>query len=190
MVCTLIATKLPIEKIAFSIAGGLAWFGFLAVGSLGEQVKTRLEVAREEADAQDVTGEVVELESGVSFQDLRVGGGRQPQKRDLVVLDFRCSLHTSMNLLSAEKEGPTPHHTELKCMLTSQPDCLRLNREVFRMEVNGRQNGHIGWPAQHCAQSPNSHLAGLWFKSDAFTMYVNGHVIRSSREYLCAQSNI
>ena len=29
----------------FGLAGGLAWLGFLAVGSLGEQVKTRMEVA-------------------------------------------------------------------------------------------------------------------------------------------------
>lgn len=72
------------------IAGGLAWFGFLTVGSLGEQVKTRLEVAREEADAQDVSGEVIALSSGISYQDLRLGGGRLPQRRDLVVLDFRC----------------------------------------------------------------------------------------------------
>lgn len=52
-------------------------------------MKTRLEVAREEADAQDVSGAVTELESGVQYQDIRLGGGRLPQKRDLVVLDFR-----------------------------------------------------------------------------------------------------
>ncbi len=32
---------------AHRIAGGLAWLGFLAVGSLGEQVKTRMEVDAE-----------------------------------------------------------------------------------------------------------------------------------------------
>ena len=67
----------------------MAWFGFLAIGSLGEQVKTRLEVAREEADAQDVSGEAVALANGVEFTDIRTGGGRTPVKRDLVVLDFR-----------------------------------------------------------------------------------------------------
>ncbi len=37
-----------------SIAGGLAWLGFLAVGSLGEQVKTRMEVAAEEQGVREV----------------------------------------------------------------------------------------------------------------------------------------
>lgn len=36
------------------LAGGLAWLGFLAVGSLGEQVKTRLEVAAEANGTRDV----------------------------------------------------------------------------------------------------------------------------------------
>lgn len=41
--------------IPCSIAGGLAWLGFLAVGALGEQVKTRWEVAHEEAGKRDVS---------------------------------------------------------------------------------------------------------------------------------------
>lgn len=62
-------------------------------------MKTRLEVAREEANAQDVTGELTTLTSGVSFQDLRIGGGREPQRRDLVVLDFRCVIALSTSPL-------------------------------------------------------------------------------------------
>jgi FKBP-type peptidyl-prolyl cis-trans isomerase len=70
------------------IAGGLAWLAVLAVGSLGEQVKTRLEVAAEEENTKDVTDlkEVV-LPSGVRFTDLRVGGGQTPPKGYLVVLE-------------------------------------------------------------------------------------------------------
>lgn len=33
----------------FGIAGGLAWLGFLTFGAVSEQIKTRLEVASEEA---------------------------------------------------------------------------------------------------------------------------------------------
>jgi hypothetical protein len=39
----------------FGLAGGLAWLGFLAIGTLGEQIKTRLEVANEEAGTKEVT---------------------------------------------------------------------------------------------------------------------------------------
>lgn len=47
------------------LAGGLAWLGVLAVGTIGEQVKTRLEVAAEKAgttdvsDSKEVSGEFV-----------------------------------------------------------------------------------------------------------------------------------
>jgi FKBP-type peptidyl-prolyl cis-trans isomerase len=71
------------------LAGGLAWLGFLAVGTLGEQVKTRLEVAAEKAGTQDVADSpLVTLPSGVSYRELRVGGGQQPSKGLLVVLDY------------------------------------------------------------------------------------------------------
>jgi len=43
----------------FGIVGGLAWLGFLAVGSLGEQVKTRMEVAAERDGTRDVAGQQV-----------------------------------------------------------------------------------------------------------------------------------
>jgi hypothetical protein len=74
---------------AIRLAGGLAWLGFLAVGTLGEQVKTRLEVAAEKAGTQDVADSpLVTLPSGVSYRELRVGGGQQPSKGLLVVLDY------------------------------------------------------------------------------------------------------
>lgn len=73
----------------FGIAGGLAWLGFLAVGSIGEQVKTRMEYAEEQAGIREVTDvkEVV-LPSGVRYTDTRIGGGQLPQKGYLAVLHF------------------------------------------------------------------------------------------------------
>ncbi|GLI65063.1 hypothetical protein VaNZ11_008486 [Volvox africanus] len=73
----------------FGIAGGLAWLGFLAIGTLGEQVKTRLEVANEINGTKDVLDapEVV-LPSGVRYRDLRVGGGQNPIKGYLAVVDY------------------------------------------------------------------------------------------------------
>ncbi|PNH03110.1 Peptidyl-prolyl cis-trans isomerase FKBP17-2, chloroplastic [Tetrabaena socialis] len=76
----------------FGIAGGLAWLGFLAVGSIGEQVKTRLEVASEESGTRDVQDapEVV-LPSGVRYRDLRVGGGSYPVRGYLTLLDYSAT---------------------------------------------------------------------------------------------------
>lgn len=63
--------------------------GVLAVGTLGEQVKTRMEVAAEQAGTRDVAdaAEVV-LPSGVSYRELRLGGGQTPIKGYLVVVDY------------------------------------------------------------------------------------------------------
>jgi hypothetical protein len=45
------------------LAGGLAWLGILTVGTFGEQIKTRLEVAAEKAGTTDVT-DVQEVSKG------------------------------------------------------------------------------------------------------------------------------
>lgn len=75
--------------LRFGLAGGLAWLGVLAVGTLGEQVKTRMEVAAEKDNTRDVSDvKVVTLPSGVTYQELRVGGGQQPIKGYLVVVDY------------------------------------------------------------------------------------------------------
>jgi hypothetical protein len=72
------------------LAGGLACVAFLALGTLGEQVTTRLEVANEERNAEDVADQtLVQLPDGVSYCDLRIGAGSQPRRGDLVVLDYR-----------------------------------------------------------------------------------------------------
>jgi FKBP-type peptidyl-prolyl cis-trans isomerase len=75
----------------FGIAGGLAWLGFLAVGSLGEQLKTRWEVAEAEKATQEITSTAqveVTLPSGLRYTDLRVGGGQSPPRGYLVVVDY------------------------------------------------------------------------------------------------------
>eukprot|EP00798_Chlamydomonas_sp_ICE-L_P010605 gene10605-12275_t len=73
----------------FGIAGGLAWLGFLAIGSIGEQVKTRMEFASEEAGKKDVTDtQEVVLPNGLRYTDLRIGGGQLPQQGYLAVLHF------------------------------------------------------------------------------------------------------
>jgi hypothetical protein len=65
--------------------------GVLAFGVISEQLKTRQEVAAEEANTLDVAngGEVVTPE-GLRYTDLRVGGGGGAIKGYLIILDYKA----------------------------------------------------------------------------------------------------
>lgn len=75
----------------FGLAGGLAWLGLLTVGVLGEQIKTRLEVARESNNSVDVQDAAeVTTASGLRYTDIRRGGGETvPQRGYLLAIDLR-----------------------------------------------------------------------------------------------------
>ncbi|KAJ8455997.1 hypothetical protein OPV22_034913 [Ensete ventricosum] len=74
----------------FGLGAGLAWVGFLAVGVVSEQIKTRLEVSRERANTKVVEKEEeVVLPNGIRYTELRVGGGASPRPGDLVVIDLQ-----------------------------------------------------------------------------------------------------
>ena len=75
-----------------SIGAGLAWLGILAVGSLGEQIKTRLEVKREEEGTKEVISEkLVTLPSGVTYVDKKIGGGPSPYKGALTAVNLKSA---------------------------------------------------------------------------------------------------
>ncbi|XP_066379773.1 peptidyl-prolyl cis-trans isomerase FKBP17-2, chloroplastic-like [Miscanthus floridulus] len=74
----------------FGIGAGLAWTGFLAVGVVSEQLKTRFEVAQQQANTKDVEKEQeVVLPNGIRYYEMRVGGGDVPRTGDLVVIDLQ-----------------------------------------------------------------------------------------------------
>ncbi|EER91015.1 hypothetical protein BDA96_01G125100 [Sorghum bicolor] len=74
----------------FGIGAGLAWAGFLAVGVVSEQLKTRFEVAQQQANTKDVEQEQeVVLPNGIRYYEMRVGGGDVPRTGDLVVIDLQ-----------------------------------------------------------------------------------------------------
>lgn len=80
---------LPVLYVPLRLSGGLGWLALLALGSLGEQIKTRIEVSKEEAAAYDVVnGAEITLPSGVRYTDLHVGGGAPPQKGYLAVVNY------------------------------------------------------------------------------------------------------
>ncbi|XP_058108190.1 peptidyl-prolyl cis-trans isomerase FKBP17-2, chloroplastic [Magnolia sinica] len=76
----------------FGLGAGLAWAGFLAVGVLSEQIKTRLEVSQQEANTKDVKEEEVVLPNGIRYYEMRIGGGASPRPGDLVVIDLNGRL--------------------------------------------------------------------------------------------------
>lgn len=74
----------------FGIGAGLAWVGFLAFGVVSEQLKTRFEVAQQQANTKDVEEEQeVVLPNGIRYYEMRVGGGDVPRPGDLVVIDLQ-----------------------------------------------------------------------------------------------------
>ncbi|KAJ4834917.1 hypothetical protein Tsubulata_032571 [Turnera subulata] len=80
----------------FGLGAGLAWAGFLAVGVISEQIKTRIEVSQEAANTRDVEKEEeVVLPNGIRYYDLRVGGGASPRPGDLVVIDLEGKVEGS-----------------------------------------------------------------------------------------------
>ncbi|KAL9247897.1 hypothetical protein vseg_021277 [Gypsophila vaccaria] len=80
----------------FGLGAGLAWAGFLAVGVLSEQIKTRLEISQQQADTRDLeTEEEVILPNGIRYYEMRVGGGATPRRGDLVVIDLQGSIKDS-----------------------------------------------------------------------------------------------
>lgn len=80
----------------FGLAGGLAWFGFLAFGVISEQVKTRLEVFQEQQNIRNIDdAQEVILPNGIHYVDLRVGGGPSPRIGDLVVIGLQGKVQSS-----------------------------------------------------------------------------------------------
>ncbi|KAK4410822.1 Peptidyl-prolyl cis-trans isomerase FKBP17-2, chloroplastic [Sesamum angolense] len=95
----------------FGIGAGLAWVGFLAVGVVSEQIKTRFEVSQQEANTRDVEKEEeVVLPNGIRYYELRVGGGASPRLGDLVVMNVKGSVQGSgevfVNTFEGEKKKP------------------------------------------------------------------------------------
>ncbi|XP_059642524.1 peptidyl-prolyl cis-trans isomerase FKBP17-2, chloroplastic [Cornus florida] len=93
----------------FGLGAGLAWAGFLAVGVLSEQIKTRLEVSQQEANTRDVDKkEEVVLPNGIRYYEIKVGGGASPRRGDLVVIDLKGSVEGSkaafVDTFSGEKK--------------------------------------------------------------------------------------
>ncbi|KAH0455323.1 hypothetical protein IEQ34_015355 [Dendrobium chrysotoxum] len=74
----------------FGLGGGLAWAGFLFAGVVSEQIKTRFEASQQQSNTKEVDKEEeITLPNGISYCDIRVGGGAIPRSGDLVVINLK-----------------------------------------------------------------------------------------------------
>lgn len=79
----------------FGIFGGLGWAAILTGGVLSEQIKTRIEDAREAKETVTVTSGTAlaaerEIGRGVRARDVRIGGGAPVAKGLLLVLNVKA----------------------------------------------------------------------------------------------------
>jgi len=122
----------------FGLAGGLAWLGVLTFGVVSEQVKTRLEVAREEAGTKEVS-ELREITkpSGVKYTDLKVGGGSQPVPGYLTIVDFQ--LRAGGEVIFDTRERGKPSVFVFGSRPASGAICAGLEDGISDMRAGGRR---------------------------------------------------
>ena len=152
----------------FGIAGGLAWIGFLSAGVIGEQVKTRLEVAAEKSNTKDVSEaervvETVPGYPGIQYYDVKRGGGARPRKGDLVVLHFKGFYTSPEN--GAEQVFVNTYETgkPIVFLYKSRPFtagmCEGLEVALEDMRAGGKR--HVSVPAQYAFENGVSIQATL-----------------------------
>lgn len=139
----------------FGIAGGLAWIGFLSAGVIGEQVKTRMEVAAEKTNTQDVSEKDRVVEripgTGITYYDVKKGGGSTPRRGDLVVLQFKGyavdDQSTSKRLFVDTSDTGKPIVFIYKSRPFTAGMCLGLERALEDMRAGGKR--HVEIPAEY-----------------------------------------
>ncbi|GMH22224.1 hypothetical protein Nepgr_024067 [Nepenthes gracilis] len=128
----------------FGLGAGLAWAGFLAVGVLSEQIKTRLEVSQQLANTRDVEKEEVILPNGIRYCDIRVGGGATPRPGDLVVIDLKGTIKESGQVFVDTFDGD---RKPLALIMGSRPYtrgvCEGVERLLRTMKAGGKRRATV-----------------------------------------------
>ncbi len=89
----------------------LVWIAIIAIGVIGEQIKTRWEYASVEGKnkgTQDLeVGEQIEevTDSGLRYVDIKVGAGEQPFSGDLCLVQYTLSLEDGTQVISSRDRG-------------------------------------------------------------------------------------
>ena len=89
----------------------IIWILLLAVGTLGEQIKTRWEYARGEGKNKR-TGDIPERDrqeivtaSGLHFIDIKLGAGERPHEGDLCLVNYTLTLADGAKIVSSRDGG-------------------------------------------------------------------------------------
>ncbi|KAH6800811.1 FKBP-like peptidyl-prolyl cis-trans isomerase family protein [Perilla frutescens var. hirtella] len=128
----------------FGIGAGLAWVAFLAVGVVSEQIKTRLEVSREEASTRDVEKEEeVVLPNGIRYYEIRVGGGASPRAGDLVVINVKGSVEGSREVFVDTYKKKRPVALVLSSRPYGKGICEGLEFVLRNMKAGGKRRVFI-----------------------------------------------
>lgn len=125
----------------FGIAGGLAWIAFLSLGVVGEQIKTRLEVASEEKNTKDISeaDRVVEKIPGTSitYYDIVKGGGARPVRGDLIVLNIKGYANGSLFVDTSDTKKPIVFLYKGRPFTAGM--CLGLEMALESMQAGGKR---------------------------------------------------
>lgn len=125
----------------FGLAGGLAWIAFLSLGVVGEQIKTRLEVASEEKNTKNVSEDDRVVEkipgTGITYYDIVRGGGARPMRGDLVVLNMKGYANGSLFVDTSDTGKPIVFLYKGRPFTAGM--CLGLEMALESMQAGGKR---------------------------------------------------
>ena len=124
----------------------LGWIAIIAIGVIGEQVKTRWEYAsvegknkqNKELKLSEQTEEVTD--SGLRFVDIKVGAGEQPLPGDLCLVQYILSLEDGTQIISSRDRGQKALAFQLGAS-TARPDVIPpgLDEGISTMRQGGKR---------------------------------------------------
>lgn len=122
----------------FGLKGGLAWLGLLTLGVVGEQVKTRLEVAADEKNTVEVQVRTATERVGVGLRRQTVCRGEPCCSKDRSLLTWRGVRHACRSPTPAGCQGGQACVRGLLCRACSR---RRLPRAA-RLPDGGQLQGN------------------------------------------------
>ena len=124
----------------------LGWIAIIALGVIGEQVKTRWEVASVEdknkqakdLEASEQTEEITA--SGLRYVDIKVGAGERPRPGDLCLVKYTLTLEDGAQVISSRDKGQKALAFQLGAS-AARPDLIPsgLDEGISTMRQGGKR---------------------------------------------------
>ncbi|NET33251.1 MAG: hypothetical protein F6K19_14725 [Cyanothece sp. SIO1E1] len=121
----------------------LGWIAIIAIGVIGEQVKTRWEYATRNSKTRELKpNEQREITkaSGLRYVDLQVGAGETPRTGDLCLIQYTLTLADGTKVISSYDQGQKAIAFPLGAS-TGQPDVIPpgLDQGISDMKQGGKR---------------------------------------------------